>query len=125
MRTGEGTFDIDLGVYYRAGGRTKQELDKLLSYTRTCLRKIYPGKSEEDFHHGKNAINVTFRTSKLKIDVVPIVRDSSLKRRNSGWIPRQDGWRLTSITAHTHFIHARTACSKLVQVQPNLTISYA
>ena len=111
-RTGEGTFDIDLGVYYRAEGRTKEELDKLLSYTRTCLQKIYPGKPEEDFHHGKNAINVTFRESKLKIDIVPIVRDGSLKRRNSGWIPRQDEWRLTSITAHTHFIHVRTACSK-------------
>jgi hypothetical protein len=113
-RTGEGTFDIDLGVYYRAEGRTKEELDKLLFYTRTCLRKIYPGKSEKDFHHGKNAVNVTFHTSKLKIDVVPIVRDGSLKLRNSGRIPRQDEWRLTSITAHTHFIHTRTARSKLL-----------
>jgi Second Messenger Oligonucleotide or Dinucleotide Synthetase domain len=111
-RTGEGTFDIDLGVYYRAEGRTKEELDKLLSYTYTCLREIYPEKPAHDFYLGKNAVTVTFRTSKLRIDVVPIVRDGSLKRRNSGKIPRQDEWRLTSITAHIHFIHARTARSK-------------
>ena len=37
-----------------------------------------------------------------------------MKRRNSGWIPRQDEWRLTSITAHIHFVHTRTARSKQV-----------
>ena len=48
-------------------------------------------------------------------NVVPIIRDSSQKRKNYGWIPRQDELRLTSITAHIHFIHKRTARSKLVQ----------
>lgn len=112
IRTGEGTFDIDLGVYYRAQGKTEEQLDKLLPYTHARLREIYPGKLQKDFHVGKNAVNITFRTSKLKVDVVPIIRDGSLKRKNSGWIPRQDEWRLTSITAHIGFVHRRTACSK-------------
>ena len=114
-RTGKDTFDIDLGVYYRAQGQTEEELNKLLPYTHARLREIYPvEKPAQDFHVGKNAVNVTFRTSKLQVDVVPIVRDDLLKRKNSGWIPRQDEWRLTSITAHIHFVHTRTARSKQV-----------
>jgi hypothetical protein len=113
--TGNGTFDIDLGLYYRAEGQTEEQLGKLLSYTRTCLREIYPAnKPEQDFHLGKNAVNVSFRSSGLHVDVVPIIRDGSLKRKNYGWIPRQDEPRLTSITAHIHFIHQRTHCSKLI-----------
>ena len=113
-RTGENTFDVDLAVYYRAEGKAKEHLSKLLSFTHARVRKIYPEKPAQDFHPGKNAVNVTFHTSKLQVDVVPIIRDGSLKYKNSGWIPRQDEWRLTSITAHTRFIHTRTARSKLV-----------
>ncbi len=114
-RTGKDTFDIDLGVYYRAQGSTEEQLSNLLPYTHARLREIYPAeKPAQDFHVGKNAVNVTFRTSGLQVDVVPIIRDASLKRRNSGWIPRQDEWRLTSITAHIHFVHTRTARSKQV-----------
>jgi Second Messenger Oligonucleotide or Dinucleotide Synthetase domain len=113
-RTGKDRFDIDLGIYYRAEGRTEEQLSKLLAYTRTQLREIYPAeKLVQDFHPGKNAVNITFHTSKLKVDVVPIIRDGSLKR-NYGWIPRLDKWRLTSIPAHIRFIHKRTACSKLI-----------
>src|SRR5579885_3295609 len=32
IRTEEGGFDIDLGVYYRAQGKTQEELGKLLTY---------------------------------------------------------------------------------------------
>ena len=67
-RTGKDTFDIDLGVYYRAQGRTKEQLSKLLPYTHARLREIYPvEKPAQDFHVGKNAVNVTFRTSGLQL----------------------------------------------------------
>jgi hypothetical protein len=112
---GKGTFDIDLGIYYRAQGQTEEQLNKLLPYTLARVREIYPsGQTAPAFREGKNAVNVTFQTSGLKVDVVPIIRDGSLPCHNSGWIPRQDGRRLTSITAHTHFIHCRTARSKLI-----------
>jgi len=115
-RAGKDTFDIDLGVYYRAQGRTEDQLSRLLLYTHTRLREIYPAeKPQQDFHVGKNAVNVIFRTSKLQVDVVPIIRDGFLKLKNSGWIPRQDEPRLTSITAHIHFIHIRTIRSKQIQ----------
>src|SRR5260221_12001816 len=65
-RTGKDTFDIDLGVYYRAQGPTKEQLSNLLPYTHARLREIYPvEKPAQDFHVGKNAVNVTFRTSGL------------------------------------------------------------
>lgn len=113
-RSEQGTFDLDLGLYYRAQGRTAEQLRKLLPYTQARLREIYPPeKLQQDFHEGKNAVNVTFHTSGLKIDVVPIIRGGSLKGKNSGRIPRRDDeWRLTSITAHVHFVHTRTARSK-------------
>jgi hypothetical protein len=113
-RRGKDTFDIDLGVYYRAQGRSEEQLKRLLPYTHELLCRIYPGKPAQDIYLGRNAINVTFRTSKLQVDVVPIVRDPSLRWKNSGWIPRQDQWRLTSITAHIHFVHTRTAYYKQV-----------
>jgi hypothetical protein len=113
-RTGDGTFDVDLGVYYRAQGYAENQLKNLLQYTRVRLREIYPLKQEQDFHLGKNAVNVVLRSTGLKVDVVPIVRDTHLKRKNSGWIPREDGKRLTSITTHIHFVQSRTARSKRV-----------
>ena len=114
-RRGQGTFDIDLGIYYRRQGQKDEQLRKLLSYTHAQARKIYPTqKPDQDFHVGKNAVNIIFRTSGLKIDAVPIIRADLPGIKNSGWIPRQDVWRLTSITAHIQFVHTRTARSKLV-----------
>jgi hypothetical protein len=110
VRTDKNSFDIDLGVYYHRQGQKDEQLSKLLPYMQACLREIYPpGKLQQDFHVGKNAVNIIFHTSGLNIDVVPIIRDRSLRRKNSGYIPRQDEWRLTSITAHVHFVHTRTA----------------
>lgn len=115
VRAGKYTFDIDLGVYFRRQGHEDEQLSKLLSYTHAHLRKIYPPeKLAQDFHKGKNAVNLTFHTSKLKVDIVPIVRDGSGEWANRGWIPREDEWRLTSITSHIQFIHKRTALSNKV-----------
>jgi hypothetical protein len=113
------TFDIDLGVYYRSQGRTKEELNTLRAYTHAQLRKIYPPeKPAQDFHLGKNAVNLVFRTRKRKVDVVPIIRDAFLEQRNGGYIPRQDEWRFTSITHHINFVHYRTFLSKQVRNSP-------
>src|SRR6266568_4282135 len=50
-RTEKSTFDVDLGVYYRAQGRTEDQLSKLLPYTQARLREIYPPeKLQQDFH---------------------------------------------------------------------------
>jgi hypothetical protein len=51
---------------------------------------------------------------KLWVDVAPIIKDDSLGITNGGYIPRADGWRLTSVTAHNEFVAKRTADSKKV-----------
>jgi hypothetical protein len=114
VRRGEGTFDVDLGLYFRSQGYPEEDLNRLLPYIQGLLCKLYPEKVQ-DIQKRKNAVRICFRTSKLAVDIVPIVRDPSpKKRKNSGYIPREDGPRRTSITAHIHFTHVRTARSKRV-----------
>src|SRR6202035_1390984 len=62
-----------------------------------------------------SAIRVKFTSGiKLWVDVAPIVKDDSLGITNGGFIPRDDGWRLTSVTAHNDFVARRTAESNKV-----------
>ena len=114
-RTEENLFDVDLGAYYSGEGATKDQLDKLIQFTRDQLRAIYPQKKDEDFEKLKSAARVKFRSGiKLNVDVAPIIRDDSLDVENGGWIPRPDGWRLTSVTGHNKFVHKRTGESNKV-----------
>jgi hypothetical protein len=112
-RTAENIFDVDLGAYYTGKGATKQKLDTLLQFTRDRLAEIYENlKSKNDFEILKSAVRVKFRSGiKLNVDIAPIIRDDSLGLVNGGWIPRADGWRLTSVTAHNDFVRTRSAQS--------------
>lgn len=115
MRTAENVFDVDLGAYYSGKGATKEQLDTLLDFTREKLIDIYPQKEEKDFIKLQSAVRVKFVSGiKLWVDVAPIVRDDSLKIVNAGHIPRNDGWRLTSVTAHNDFVTSRTVTSSKV-----------
>lgn len=114
-KTDENRFDVDLGAYFSGAGATKDDLDKLLTFTRDRLVEIYPRKDRKDFTVLKSAVRVEFKSGiKLWVDVTPIVKDESLKVANGGYIPRADGWRLTSVTAHNDFVAKRTAESKKV-----------
>ncbi len=114
-KTAENRFDVDLGAYYSGEGATKERLDTLLDFTRAKLIEIYPQKEKEDFIKLQSAVRVRFTSGiKLWVDVAPIVRDDSLGITNGGHIPRDDGWRLTSVTAHNDFIAKRTEESKKV-----------
>ena len=114
-RTEENVFDVDLGAYYSGEGATKQDLNKLIQFTRDQLRAIYPQKVDEDFEQLKSAARVKFRSGiKLNVDVAPIIRDDSLDVENGGWIPRPDGWRLTSVTGHNKFVQKRTGESNKI-----------
>jgi len=111
-RTGENIFDVDLAAYYSGEKANKDELGKLLGFTCEQLRKIYPAKAKEDIESLKSAVRIEFRSGiKLNVDVAPIIRDDSLGLDNGGWLPRKDGWRLTSVTCHNKFIISRTAKS--------------
>ena len=114
-RTEENIFDVDLGAYYSGEGATKDRLDTLIQFTRDQLRSIYHQKEDEDFEKLKSAARVKFRSGiKLNVDVAPIIRDDSLDVENGGWIPRPDGWRLTSVTGHNRFVQKRTGESNKV-----------
>lgn len=113
LRTDENVFDADLGAYYSGKGATREHLSTLLSFTRERLREIYPNKEASDFEILKSAVRVTFSGGiKLNVDVAPIIGDTALGIENGGWIPRSDGWRLTSVTCHNDFVRTRTAKSK-------------
>lgn len=114
-RTEENVFDVDLAAYYSGEKARKDELGKLLDFTCEQLRKIYLTKNKEDIQPLKSAVRVKFQSGiKLNVDVAPIIRDDSLGFDNGGWLPREDGWRLTSVTCHNEFISSRTAKSNEV-----------
>lgn len=115
-KTAENIFDVDLGAYYSGEGATKEKLGTLLQFTRDQLRDIYrTTKKDEDFEVLKSAVRVKFRSGiKLNVDVTPIISDDSLDIENGGWIPRDDAWRLTSVTCHNKFVTSRTTQSNKV-----------
>jgi hypothetical protein len=115
LRTDENVFDVDLGAYYSGKGATKEKLDTLLDFTMAKLIEIYHQKDRKDFQKLKSAVRVKFTSGiKLWVDVAPIVKDDTLNITNGGHIPRDDGWRLTSVTAHNDFVSKRTGESKKV-----------
>jgi hypothetical protein len=115
LRTDENVFDVDLGAYFSGKGATKDKLDTLLDFTMAKLIEIYHQKDRKDFQKLKSAVRVKFASGiKLSVDVAPIVKDDSLNITNGGHIPRDDGWRLTSVTAHNDFVSKRTGESKKV-----------
>jgi hypothetical protein len=116
-KTEQNRFDVDLNACFSGEGATKDHLDRLLQFTRDQLVDIYKHlKDEKDFEILQSAVRVKFTSGiKLWVDVAPIILDDSvLHVENAGWLPRADGWRLTSVTAHNTFVSKRNKRSKEV-----------
>lgn len=116
-KTKENRFDVDLNACFSGQGAKKAELDKLLQFTHGQLVDVYKHlKDPRDFEILKSAVRIRFVSGiKLWVDVAPIILDDSvLHVEDAGWIPRSDGWRLTSVTAHNKFVAKRTKKSKEV-----------
>ncbi len=116
-KTKENRFDVDLNACFSGEGATRPQLDKLLQFTHAQLVDIYKHlKDAKDFEILKSAVRIRFLSGiKLWVDVAPIILDDSvLHVEDAGWIPRPDGWRLTSVTAHNKFVAKRTKESKEV-----------
>lgn len=115
LATADNRFDVDLGAYYSGEDAKTSELNSLLRFTRDQVASIYPQKNDSDFEVLKSAVRVKFTSGiKLWVDIAPIVKNDSLGITNGGHIPRDDGWRLTSVTAHNDFVSTRTAESNSV-----------
>ncbi len=118
-KTEDNRFDVDLNACFSGEGATTktEDLNKLLHFTHAQLVDIYKHvKEAKHFEILKSAVRVEFISRiKLWVDVAPIILDDSvLHVENAGWIPRADGWRLTSVTAHTKFVSKRNKESKAV-----------
>ncbi len=116
-KTEQNRFDVDLNACFSGKGATTHDLNKLLHFTRDQLVDIYRHlKDEKDFEVLKSAVRVKFVSGiKLWVDVAPIILDDSVIHvEDAGWIPRADGWRLTSVTAHNTFVAKRQKQSKEV-----------
>jgi Second Messenger Oligonucleotide or Dinucleotide Synthetase domain len=116
-KTEQNRFDVDLNACFSGKGATTDDLNKLLQFTRDQLLDIYRHlKDEKDFKVLNSAVRVKFTSGiKLWVDVAPIILDDSvLHVEDAGWIPRPDGWRLTSVTAHNKFVGKRNKQSKEV-----------
>jgi hypothetical protein len=59
-KTDENLFDVDLGAYFSGEGASRDQLDKLLRFTRDQLLSIYPKKVKGDFEILKSAVRVKF-----------------------------------------------------------------
>lgn len=108
-RTRKDNSDADLAVYVKASavGSTAPDECGLLDWTRDHLVGVYgTTKSADDFAVSDHAVGVTFHSSGLKVDVVPVVYEG-----DSDWkgylIPRSGGRVLTSIPQQLDFVRRR------------------
>ena len=112
VETDDNSWDVDLGAYFTGEGATKDDFDELLTFTEDQIRKVYPQKDPDDIKAERSAVRLKFKTGiKLNVDVAPIIADDALHVENRGWIPRKDGYRLTSVTAHNGFVRGRSSDS--------------
>ena len=115
VETDENAWDIDLGAYFTGEGATKADFDDLLSFLEVQIRAVYPNKTRDDITAERSAVRLVFRTGiQLNVDVAPIIADDALHVENGGWIPRKDGYRLTSVTAHNASVTSRSTASAAV-----------
>ena len=112
VRTDDNAWDVDLGAYFTGEGATKADFDDLLSFLEAQIRKVYPNKDPDDIKAERSAVRLAFTSGiQLHVDVAPIIADDGLHVENGGWIPRADGYRLTSVTAHNRFVSSRSTAS--------------
>lgn len=66
-------IDIDLVVYLDLSEATKSDVATLHDVLVGLLCAAYPSKPRDDFKPSKKTIGIEFRTSGLKVDLVPVV----------------------------------------------------
>lgn len=98
--------DADLAVYFSDEDLETYDLNNLHSQLRDLLIAIYPQKQPEDFEVNPRTLAITFLTSGLDVDLVPIIADGP---DNYGWQPSAVGAPplRTSVTGHIEFISRR------------------
>lgn len=99
--------DLDVAVYLRPETVSDHELSSVLEYVRNLLVKAYHQMDASQFVVGRHAVHVSFKTSGLDVDVVPVIPNG--KADDRGDIPNAETgkWVETSIPLHLQFIRGR------------------
>ena len=99
--------DADIAIYLKPGEDGGYDLDSLHATIRGLLIAIYTSKKPEDFTVQPRTLGITFQTSGLEVDLVPILPldepdDYGLQPSSRGEAPVK-----TSVPKQLEFIRAR------------------
>jgi len=103
--------DIDVGCYI-SGANAPKEIAELIDYLVKRLQKAFPNFKPEQIKPQTYCVTVSFLTSGLDVDIVPILYDGDLKWYGE-LVSQKDGSLLkTSIPLHLEFIRKRKSENK-------------
>lgn len=97
-----GLREIDVAILLRPDRIPASDRDALLRAMRELLIPIYPNKDPGDFVVDEPAVTVSFRASRLKVDVVPVI--SADGEWWSGYLAHRRGWLETDVPRHLEII---------------------
>jgi len=99
--------DLDVAVYLRPESVSGWELDNVIEYVRELLIDAYHQMEPDQFSTGRHAVRVSFKSSGLDVDVVPVIPNGDPDDR--GDIPNAETgeWVETSIPLHLRFMRDR------------------
>lgn len=104
------TSDLDVAVYLEPD-KDGEQIGNILSSIRDCLSEAMTkyGMTDDQFTVGKHCVCVTFKGSRLEVDVVPVIPLKGDSKNEWGWLMDKHGAeRLkTSIPLHLKFIRKR------------------
>lgn len=109
--------DADIAVYLTTNGATEYDLNYLHEQLRKLLVTIYPTKKPDDFAVQPRTLGITFQTSGLDVDLVPIIPIDG--PGDYGWQPSSRGEPplKTSVAGQLEFIRARkNQCSRFTSL---------
>jgi tRNA nucleotidyltransferase (CCA-adding enzyme) len=100
--------EMDVAVYLRPDRVAKPDLTELLPALRDMLIQVYPQMEASQFVIDPPAVTISFRTSGLNVDVVPVIPNG--KADDRGVLPLSFPNSVeTSIPLHLAFIRKRAA----------------
>lgn len=103
--------DIDVGCYI-SGANAPKEIAELIDYLVKRLQKAFPNFKPEQIKPQTYCVTVSFLTSRLDVDIVPILYDGDPKWYGE-LVSQKDGSLLkTSIPLHLEFIRKRKSENK-------------
>lgn len=112
--------EMDVAVYVRPEHLASQQLASVLSTVRDLLIQTYPQMEPSQFVIDPPAVTITYRTTGLNVDVVPIIPNGKPDDRGQLALSYPE-WVETSIPLHLDFIRRRADRHGLYRALVRLT----